>query len=80
MTYMMAETSYYHPLSISARKLYSEGEFGELFYTEAEYHHSGMEYRSGGTRTASPPGATVFRPCSTRPTAPRSWSVSPASG
>jgi len=44
MTYMMAETSYYHPLAISARKFFAEGAFGDLFYTEAEYHHSGMEY------------------------------------
>ena len=44
MTYMMAETSYYHPATISARKLFAEGKFGEIFYTEAEYHHAGMEY------------------------------------
>jgi predicted dehydrogenase len=31
MTYMMAETSYYHPVLISARKLYEEGAFGEVF-------------------------------------------------
>ncbi|MDI6829404.1 MAG: gfo/Idh/MocA family oxidoreductase, partial [Armatimonadota bacterium] len=43
-TYMMAETSYYHPVMISACKLYKEGKFGEIYYTEAEYHHAGMEY------------------------------------
>lgn len=44
MTYMMAETSYYHPAMISARKFYKEGKFGDIYYTEAEYHHAGMEY------------------------------------
>ncbi len=44
LTYMMAETSYYHPVMISARKLYEEGKFGDIYYTEAEYHHAGMEY------------------------------------
>lgn len=44
LTYMMAETSYYHPVFISARKLYAEGKFGDIYYTEAEYHHAGMEY------------------------------------
>lgn len=44
LTYMMAETSYYHPVFISARTMYSEGKFGDIYYTEAEYHHAGMEY------------------------------------
>ncbi len=44
MTYMMAETSYYHPATISARQFYKEGHFGDIYYTEAEYHHAGMEY------------------------------------
>lgn len=43
LTYMMAETSYYHPTMISARQMYKEGKFGEIYYTEAEYHHAGME-------------------------------------
>ena len=43
LTYMMAETSYYHPLVIAARHWYREGRFGEVFYTEAEYHHPGLE-------------------------------------
>jgi len=42
-TYMMAETSYYQQHTISARKFFNEGKFGELFYTESEYHHPGME-------------------------------------
>ena len=43
LTYMMAETSYYHQTVISARKFLAEGRFGNIFYTEAEYHHAGME-------------------------------------
>lgn len=54
LTYMMAETSYYHQSVISARKFYERGSFGEVFYTEAEYHHPGLEvlyWEKDGTRT-----------------------------
>ena len=44
LTYMMAETSYYKQSTITARKWYQEGKFGELFYCEAEYHHPGPVY------------------------------------
>ncbi len=44
LTYMMAETSYYHPAMISAREFLKAGKFGDIYYTEAEYHHAGMEY------------------------------------
>ena len=43
LTYMMAETSYYLPTTISARKFYQEGQFGELYYASAAYQHDGME-------------------------------------
>jgi len=43
LTYMMAETSYYSQSCISARKFFKEGKFGNIFYTEAEYHHAGLE-------------------------------------
>ena len=43
LTYMMAETSYWHQSAISARKFYEEGKFGTIYYTEAEYHHAGLE-------------------------------------
>lgn len=43
LTYMMAETSYYHQGVISARRWWQEGKFGRIFYTEAEYHHAGLE-------------------------------------
>ena len=53
LTYMMAETSYYHPSTISARKLYAEDAFGRIFSAEAEYHHPGVEelYFENGKRT-----------------------------
>jgi len=53
LTYMMAETSWYHQSVISARKWFAEGKFGGIYYTEAEYHHPGLEalWYSGGKRT-----------------------------
>jgi predicted dehydrogenase len=42
MRYMMAETSYYRPEVISCREWASEGRFGKIFYSEAEYHHEGL--------------------------------------
>ncbi|HVY70546.1 MAG TPA: Gfo/Idh/MocA family oxidoreductase [Verrucomicrobiae bacterium] len=43
LTYMMAETSHYQQATISVRKMYKEGKFGNLFYTESEYMHPGIE-------------------------------------
>jgi predicted dehydrogenase len=53
LTYMMAETSYWQQLTISARKYYQEGAFGNLYYVESEYHHAGLEhlYFKGNERT-----------------------------
>ncbi|MEW6238489.1 MAG: Gfo/Idh/MocA family oxidoreductase [Candidatus Omnitrophota bacterium] len=53
LTYMMAETSYYQQKTISARKFYQEGRFGELYYCESEYQHDGLEslYMENGQRT-----------------------------
>jgi predicted dehydrogenase len=51
---MMAETSWYHQSVITARNWFREGKFGELFYTEAEYHHPGLEelyFDGAGART-----------------------------
>jgi len=39
IAYMQAETSWYRPQTLLARDLYRKGAFGELYYTEAEYHH-----------------------------------------
>ena len=43
LTYMMAETSYYRQNTISVRKFYNEGLFGEMFSAAAEYNHPGLE-------------------------------------
>ena len=54
LTYMLAETSWYHQSVISARKWYRESKFGSLFYTEADYHHPGLEvlfFDEKGNRT-----------------------------
>lgn len=53
LSYMMAETSYWHPSVITARQWLKEGKFGEIFYTEAEYHHPGLDvlYIEDGQKT-----------------------------
>ena len=53
LTYMMAETSYYQQFSISVRKMYEKGEFGELYYIESEYQHDGLDplFIENGKRT-----------------------------
>ena len=53
LTYMMAETSHWQQLTISARKFYQEGAFGQLYHTESEYHHPGLEelFFENGKRT-----------------------------
>lgn len=43
LTYMMAETSAFHQTTISARKFYNEGRFGDIFDTVGVYHHPGLE-------------------------------------
>jgi predicted dehydrogenase len=53
LSYMMAETSWYRQSTISARQLYRQGKFGEIYYSESEYHHDGLEslYFENGVRT-----------------------------
>jgi predicted dehydrogenase len=53
LTYMMAETSYWQQLTISAREFHREGAFGNLYHVESEYHHPGLEelYFEDGKRT-----------------------------
>ncbi len=53
LTYMMAETSYYQQHTISARKFYEDGKFGDLYYCESEYQHDGLEglYIINGKKT-----------------------------
>ena len=40
MRYMMAETTYYRPQIITCRQWADEGLFGDIFYSESEYHHN----------------------------------------
>jgi predicted dehydrogenase len=53
LTYMMAETSYYQQSTISVRKMFDKGEFGNLYFCESEYQHDGLEnlYIEDGKRT-----------------------------
>lgn len=53
LVYMMAETSHWQQLTLSARKYYQDGAFGRLFHVESEYHHPGLEelYFEDGQRT-----------------------------
>ncbi len=44
LTYMMAETSYYQQHTISARKFYNKGSFGEIYYCQSEYQHDGLDH------------------------------------
>jgi predicted dehydrogenase len=39
LTYMMGETSYYHPATVYARKRLADGSFGRVFYAEGDYVH-----------------------------------------
>ena len=43
LTYMMAETSYYKPVTMAARRLHKEGKFGEIISAAAQYYHPGLE-------------------------------------
>lgn len=43
LTYMMAETSWWQQPTISARRFFQEGRFGEIYCTESAYHHAGLE-------------------------------------
>jgi len=53
LTYMMAETSYWQQLTISARKFYEAGAFGRIYACESEYHHAGLDslFMENGVRT-----------------------------
>jgi len=43
LTYMMAETSTYMQPVITAKKLYRQGDFGNIFSSAAQYYHPGLE-------------------------------------
>lgn len=42
LKYMMAETSYFRPETLTCIEWAREGKFGTIFYSEAEYHHEGL--------------------------------------
>ena len=39
LTYMMGETSYYHPATVFAREKIADGALGRVFYAEGDYVH-----------------------------------------
>ncbi|MEO6000654.1 MAG: Gfo/Idh/MocA family oxidoreductase [Chitinophagaceae bacterium] len=43
LTYMMAETTAFRQGTISVRKLFKEGKFGNIFSAAAEYNHPGLD-------------------------------------
>lgn len=50
LRYMMAETSRYRPEVMTCIDWAREGRFGEIFYSESEYHHTGLgPYAYGST-------------------------------
>jgi predicted dehydrogenase len=53
LIYMVGETSYYYAATVFCRKKWRAGEFGDLVYGEAQYHHDMLHFyrsyqRSGG--------------------------------
>ncbi|MEW4564445.1 Gfo/Idh/MocA family oxidoreductase [Bremerella sp. JC770] len=53
LTFMMAETSYWQQTTISARKMFQAGDFGNLIYCESSYQHDGLEdlFMENGQKT-----------------------------
>jgi len=49
LKYMMAETSRYRQEILTCIDWAKEGKFGEIFYSEAEYHHTGLGPYAFGT-------------------------------
>jgi predicted dehydrogenase len=49
LKYMMAETSRYRPEVMTCLDWAKAGKFGEIFYSEAEYHHTGLGPYAFGT-------------------------------
>jgi predicted dehydrogenase len=48
LKYMMAETSYFRPETLTCIDWARQGKFGTIFYSESEYHHPGsVEYSYG---------------------------------
>jgi hypothetical protein len=63
---MMAETIYYLQATISARNFYNEGKFGDIFYSESEYQHDGLQefyFEYGKRKTENVHGDMVLHQC-----------------
>ena len=45
---MMAETSCFHPSTMTARRLRQEGKFGRIYYTQGDYIHNHGTYLAKG--------------------------------
>jgi hypothetical protein len=41
LQYMMAETGYFRPETLTCMELNRQGKFGTIFCSEAEFHHAG---------------------------------------
>lgn len=64
LKYMMAESSYYRQDCIFARNMFQQGGFGEMFYTEVEYYHSGTAEKlvqNKKSRYYNPDGSRSWR-------------------
>ena len=54
LKYMMAETSTWRQETITAKKMYKKGKFGNIFSSAAQYYHPGLEelyFEPDGSRT-----------------------------
>ena len=50
--YMMAETSCFHPSTMTARRLRQEGKFGRIYFTQGDYIHDYASYLAKGEMPA----------------------------
>lgn len=64
LKYMLCETGYYQQSTMSVRKMFQAGAFGELFFCEAVYQHDGLAglYFEGGKPTWRHGMAPMFYP------------------
>ncbi len=54
LTYMMAETSVFKPITMYAKKMFDEGQFGQIIGGAAQYYHPGLEvlfFEKDGSKT-----------------------------
>lgn len=68
LTYMMAETTVYRQNTISVKRMYREGKFGNIFSAAQNTIIPGLKYFFG--KMVNPRGDMDFLRCTTLPTAP----------